>query len=45
MEFPPVTSKIIQEKMKTTPFVIKEQIGDSVRKKVSGPSCSDENNT
>ncbi|XP_021041168.1 interferon alpha/beta receptor 2 isoform X2 [Mus caroli] len=33
MEFPPVTSKIIRERMRSTPFVIKEQIGDSVRKK------------
>ncbi|XP_029400585.1 interferon alpha/beta receptor 2 isoform X2 [Mus pahari] len=32
MEFPPVTSKIIREKMRSTPFVIKEQIGDSIRK-------------
>ncbi|XP_052014952.1 interferon alpha/beta receptor 2 isoform X3 [Apodemus sylvaticus] len=31
MKFPPVTSKIIQEKLRSTPFVIKEQIEDSIK--------------
>lgn len=31
MEFPPVTSKVVQEKLRSTPFVIKEQIEDSIK--------------
>lgn len=44
MEFPPITSKIIREKVMSTSFFIKEQTEDSFRM-VSGPSCSDGNNT
>lgn len=31
VEFPPVTSKIIQERLRSTSFVIKEQIEDSIK--------------